>query len=248
MTTHPAAFFDPATRPETGLSINLLGGPYLSVGGQRVEVPEGSKRLLAYVALNGGRVERRRAAGTLWPDSDDLRAAGNLRSALWRLKGPGCDVLEADKVALWLRPGTCVDVEVMNEWAERLIAGRPSATDLCPVLWRADFVELLPGWYDDWALFERERVRQLLLHALEALARHLVRQHRSAEAVTVAMTAVAAEPLRESAQRVLIETHLAEGNLVEARRAFNSYQALVHRELGVPPGRSVRDLATAWRN
>jgi two-component SAPR family response regulator len=156
-------------------------------------------------------------------------------------------VLEADKVTLWLRSGTSVDVEVMNEWAERLIAGRPAASDLCPVLWRAEFLELLPGWYDDWALFERERIRQLLLHALEALARQLVEQQRPAEAVTVAMVAVSAEPLRESAQRVLIETHLAEGNLVEARRAYEAYRALVERELGVPPGWPVRELVAAWR-
>ena len=39
-----------------------------------------------------------------------------------------------------------------------------------------------------------------------------------------AMFAVGIEPLRESAQRVLIEAHLAEGNLVEARRAFVTYR------------------------
>jgi DNA-binding SARP family transcriptional activator len=114
------------------------------------------------------------------------------------------------------------------------------------VLWRADFAELLPGWYDDWAIFERERIRQLLLHALEALTRHLVEERRGAEAVTVATTTVAAEPLRESAQRVLITTHLAEGNLVEARRAYEAYSSLVRRELGVAPGRPVREMAAAW--
>jgi DNA-binding SARP family transcriptional activator len=231
---------------EPGPCVNLLGGPYLTVAGQRVEVPEGGKRLLAFVALNGGRVERRRAAGMLWPENDDLRAAGNLRSALWRLRGPGCEVLEADKAALWLRAGTSVDVDVMHDWAERLIAGSPAAADLCPVLWRADFVELLPGWYDDWALFERERIRQVLLHALEALTGHLVEQRRWAEAVTVATTTVAVEPLRESAQRVLITAHLAEGNLIEARRAYEAYNTLVRRELGVPPGRPVRELTAAW--
>ncbi|MGW2995279.1 bifunctional ornithine acetyltransferase/N-acetylglutamate synthase, partial [Streptomyces sp. NPDC001193] len=32
----------------------------------------------------------------------------------------------------------------------------------------ADALDLLPGWYDDWVLLEQERVRQRLLHALEA--------------------------------------------------------------------------------
>jgi hypothetical protein len=51
--------------------------------------PEGSKRLVIFVTLNGGRVNRRRAAGTLWPCCDDVCAAGNLRCALWRLRVTG---------------------------------------------------------------------------------------------------------------------------------------------------------------
>jgi len=246
MSPHPVPPRTAGVPPRTERCVHLLGGPYLVVDGRRVTVPEGGKRLLAFVALGGGRVERRRAAGTLWPETDDLRAAGNLRSTLWRLRAPGCEVLEADKASIWLRPGTAVDVEVMHGWAERLIAGRPTPADLGPVLWRADVVELLPGWHDEWALLERERMRQLLLHALEALARHLIERGRCPEAVTVATTTVAAEPLRESAQHVLIVAHLAEGNLVEARRSYDAYEALVRRELGVAPGRRIRELAGTW--
>ena len=49
------------------------------------------------------------------------------------------------------------------------------------------------------------------------------------------MTAIIAEPLRESAQRALLEAHLAESNLIEARRDFLAYRKLVRRELGVEP-------------
>jgi DNA-binding SARP family transcriptional activator len=49
------------------------------------------------------------------------------------------------------------------------------------------------------------------------------------------MMAVTAEPLRESAQRVLIQAHLAEGNWVEGRRTFEAYRDVLDRELGVQP-------------
>ena len=49
------------------------------------------------------------------------------------------------------------------------------------------------------------------------------------------MTAVHAEPLRESAQRALIDAHLGEGNVVEARRAFLVARQLLNRELGIEP-------------
>ncbi|WP_311318598.1 bacterial transcriptional activator domain-containing protein [Streptomyces sp. 2132.2] len=59
---------------------------------------------------------------------------------------------------------------------------------------------------------------------------------RHAEAVESALLADSSEPLRESAQRALIEAHLAEGNLIEAMRAYDTYRALVKREPGVEPG------------
>lgn len=215
--------------------IHLIGGPFVSSGRQPVAVPEGSKRLLVFLALHRGRVERRYAAGTLWPTAGDIRAAGNLRSALWRLNGTGIHLLEADKYGLAIRDGVLVDLHVVSAWATRLIQGSASSEDLGVILSGVDAIDLLPGWYDDWALMERERIRQQLLHALESLSRQLAQTGRCAEAVDAAMIAVTAEPLRETAQRALIEAHIAEGNWVEGRRSFEAYRNLLDRELGIQP-------------
>jgi DNA-binding SARP family transcriptional activator len=223
-------------------AVLLFGGPYVMLDGGRLEVPEGSKRLLAFLALSSGRVDRRHVAGSLWPAGNDERAAGNLRSALWRVKGAGIHIIESDKCSVMLRPGTLVDVSVLCEWAGRLVDGSATETDLCAVNWRTDAMDLLPGWYDDWVIFERERVRQKLLHALEALSRRLHEVGRYAEAVEVAISAVSADPLRESANQVLVEAHLAEGNLVEGRRAYERYRDIVRRELGVEPGEQLTGL------
>jgi DNA-binding SARP family transcriptional activator len=220
----------------------LLGGPYVQLEASRLTIPEGSKRLLVFVALHGGRVDRRHAAGMLWPDGDDERASGNLRSALWRLKGAGIEVLEADKFALSLRPGTDVDVDLLCAWTDRVIDGTATAADLRVTPHTLEAIDLLPGWYDDWVIFERERLRQRLLHALEALSRRLRELKRWSEAVEVAMTAVSMEPLRESAQLVLAEAHFAEGNLIEVVRCFRTYQALLDLELGVTPGQRLTQL------
>jgi DNA-binding SARP family transcriptional activator len=58
---------------------------------------------------------------------------------------------------------------------------------------------------------------------------------RHAEALQTAFAAVRAEPLRESAHRMVIRVHLAEGNVVEALRAFEQFRGLLDRELGVRP-------------
>jgi DNA-binding SARP family transcriptional activator len=134
-----------------------------------------------------------------------------------------------------LRPGVAVDIVEVAEWASRLIAQRSLPGDLSLNLPLADALDLLPGCYDDWAIIERGRMRQRMLHALEALSRAMTASGRYGEAVEAAMMAIGVEPLRESAQRALLQAHLAESNLIEARRDFLSYRDLVQRELGVEP-------------
>jgi DNA-binding SARP family transcriptional activator len=219
--------------------VHLFAGPYVSVDGRQCPVPEGSKRLLAFVALRRSRVERRYVAGMLWPAGDDGRAAGNLRSALWRLRAAGIDVLHHDKWSLSLLDQVRVDVHELEAWADRIIAGSPRAADLDPVRLEAEALDLLPGWYDDWTILERERLRQRVLHALEAQSQLLSKQGRHADAINAALAAIMAEPLRESAHRALIEAHLAEDNWAEAQRILHAYRALLDRELCVSPSREL---------
>lgn len=236
MTAQPMS--DPKAPPDplvTGPSLHLFGGPYVCVDGRRCEIPEGSKRLLVFVALRRRRVERRHAAGVLWPEGSDERASGNLRSALWRLRGADIDLVLADKCSLRLRDDVVVDVERVGDWAARIISGGMRSDELMILPSLMEALELLPGWYDDWVILERERLRQRLLHGLEALSRELVVAGRFAEAVEAAMMSVAVEPLRESAQRALVAAHLAEGNRVEGRRCFDSYRETLRRDLGVEP-------------
>jgi DNA-binding SARP family transcriptional activator len=226
---------DVAAGPPTSATVELFDGPSVVLDGVRHRVPEGSQRVLAFVALRAGRVRRRVTAGTLWPIGDDVRAAGNLRSALWRLRGAGIGIIDSDKWSLGLAQGVAVDVHRVGAWAERIVLGHATDADLgLPHRW-TDALDLLPGWDDDWTLLERERLRQRMLHGLEALSRLLTARGRHAEAVDAAITAVTAEPLRESAQRTLIEAHLAEANWVEARRTFLAFEVLIGRELGVAP-------------
>ena len=226
----------PATRPQhLGPVVCLLGGPYVVVDGHRSDVPEGCQRLLAFLAMNGGRVLRRRAAGLLWPEVEEERAAGNLRSVLWRLRASGPDVVESDKSAVWLHPAAYTDVASVHDWAARLVGGHPSPDDLHTAWWHPEVVDLLPGWDDEWLVFARERLRQQVLHALECLSVLLVREQRYADGIEAALLAVEIEPLRESAQRRLIEAHLAEGNAAEAHRALRSYGGLLRRDLGIGP-------------
>jgi DNA-binding SARP family transcriptional activator len=108
--------------------------------------------------------------------------------------------------------------------------------------------ELLPDWYDDWVLLERERLRQLSLHALEALGERLLAAGALGRALEAALAALAMEPLRESAHRLLIKIHLAEGNASEAIRQLELCRTLLREQLGLVPSAQLEELVAGLTN
>lgn len=213
--------------------LTLLDGFALDCGPRSVHVTKTLQRLLAFVALRG-QATRALVAGTLWPESDESKAFSRLRTALWRLHRLGVPLLAAHGETLRLHASVSVDVdELLGGGGDR------------PARRGAGLRELLPGWYDDWVLLERERLRQICLHTTEELALRELRAGNFAGALEAVLVALRAEPLRESPHRLLLEIHLAEGNYSEAIYTYHAYRMLLHRELGVRPSPRMRRLLDA---
>ncbi|WP_433005194.1 AfsR/SARP family transcriptional regulator [Kribbella sp. CA-294648] len=222
------------TESQEAAKLRLLDGFRVIVDQQTLSIPLSARRVVAYVALRG-RSSRAEVAGTLWPEVSDSKAQACLRTALWRLRQLSKYPLVTGDETLRLDESLDVDVSRLVTAIRRVINEGECGADqgLLPTL--ATMGELLPGWYDDWVLLGRERLRQLQLHALELTAQALTCEGRYAEAIEAAMAAVRLEPLRESATRVLIEVHLAEDNVVEAIRRLEFFRKSLASELGVEP-------------
>jgi DNA-binding SARP family transcriptional activator len=95
--------------------------------------------------------------------------------------------------------------------------------------------DILPAWWEEWVVEERERYRQRRLHALEHLGARLRNAGRHALALEAGLAAVTAEPLRESAQRLVVSIHLAEGNRGEALAQYDRFARLLRHALGCAP-------------
>jgi DNA-binding SARP family transcriptional activator len=231
------------SRPAT-TQLRLLGGFAVSVAGRRISLAESSQRVLALVALRERPVTRAHVAGTLWMDHTEARAAANLRSALWRLNQSGVDLLDCDGRMIELAPHVEVDVRRMIATGRgaRDDAGGPGGTPVEALDPAAMAQELLPDWYDDWVILDRERLRQLRLHLLDLMCNRLTALGRFLDAIDVGLMAIAAEPLRESAHRAVIEAHLAEGNLGEARRQFEIYSNVLQDSACGEPSAALRAL------
>ena len=85
-------------------------------------------------------------------------------------------------------------------------------------------------------------MRQLRLRTLEALARGALDNDRPGAALTIALAAVGIDPLRESARRIVIAAHLAEGNSADALRHYDQYRDLLWDEIGLQPSRYLQSV------
>lgn len=221
-------------------SLQLLDGWHLHRGdGTPAEVATRERRLLTLLALRGER-PRPYVARLLWPDSEDARAHGNLRVAVWNLQHRLPGLLAGQREAVGLAHGVHVDVHELRVAAEHP-AGPTS--ELLPELLRLlDHEELLPGWSDPWVDEERELVHHYRLRALEDLAQRALDTGASRVALELAMRAVSADPLRESAHRILISVHLHEGNHAEALRVYHAFFRRLVEDVGVAPSDRIRQL------
>lgn len=227
------------SRDGDAVRLRLLGTFTLTTGGSEVPLPPNACRLLAYLAVERRWVARSVAAGTLWPGADGARAAGNLRSTLWRItRAVGQVVITVRAHSLRLGDDVEVDLERVERAARRCgEPGGPAAAD------PASFgLDLLPDWDDEWVEVHRECFRQVRLRALESLCAQHRRTGRLRQALYLALAAVSAEPLRESAHRQLVEVHLAEGNAAEAVRQYQFYRHMLAERLGLTPSPAMHRL------
>jgi DNA-binding SARP family transcriptional activator len=219
------------------VKLTLLGGFSLQVAGESVALPRHSRRVLAYLSVDKAgnhACERSTLSERLWPDVNENRSRGSLRTALWRIRRVSPHVLDVGADHVRLDTGLEIDVDRLCERATRIRAG--SADELADSTHTMlGAAQLLPGWDETWLVLAREQLRQTRLHALEAGALRLRDLGRYPEAIELMLAVIAEEPLRESAHAALIEAHLSEGNLAEARRQFNAFAAMLWAELRLHP-------------
>jgi len=194
-----------------------------------------SQWLLALLTLQDGRaVERAWLAGTLWPDSTEQQAAFNLRRNLTDLRhalGPqACRLVTPTTHTLRLHlVGVEADLLVFDEAISR---GDAPSLEHAIALHRGP---LLQDCAEEWVLPEREAREQAYLTALERLAADAMARGDAARAVGYLRRLVAADPLRDSAHRTLMEALAAAGDVAAATQVYRDFRHRLHEELNAAP-------------
>lgn len=218
-------------------TVRVLGSFTLVSDGSAVPLGVDSRRLVAYLAVHPRPQEHAALAADLWPG---VPAAAAQRLLVEAATAVGIPTLFSDGDVTGPL-SLAADVQVDLTDALGLVRALPEipATDSPDIgLLSAD---ILPGWTAAWIAVERERFRQLRLHALEERSLRLSNAGRHADAVALAEMVVHAAPSRESARRALIEAHLAEGNIAAAVAEYDAYEELLRSSVGGPASSSGLD-------
>jgi len=144
-----------------------------------------SQELFCYLLLERHRIHsREKLASLFWGECDTARSKKYLRQALWQLQSAlNCNPHKGEIRLLRVEPDSAGIDPSGDLWLD-VATFEKSSTDIQDVrgsqldehqanslaegvqLYRGD---LLEGWYQDWCLFERERLQNLYLSMLDKL-------------------------------------------------------------------------------
>ncbi len=166
-----------------------------------------------------------------------------LRHTLWQLQtGLDCAILEADGEFLRLRlgnglwldvtefEGLCTQVQGIP--GEELDEAGARRVQEALELYRGN---LLDGWYQDWCLFERERLQRMYLAMLEKLMAYCEAHGEYELGVDCGTSALRCEAAHERIHRRLMRLHYLAGDRTAALRQYERCVALLREELDVGP-------------
>ncbi|HEY85453.1 MAG TPA: AAA family ATPase, partial [Chloroflexi bacterium] len=235
------------------LKISLLGG--LTIEKNRKPVTGLASRkaeaLLAYLAYTERPYAREILADLLWDDRSQKQALGNLRVLLSSLRKQlkPYVVFTRQTAAFDLNSDYRLDTAELIERVAAAREGKTGAETLSDdaaselrqavALYQGDFLD---GFYlresrgfEEWALLERERLRRLVIEALQSLVSHHLASRTYREGLDYAAQLLKLDPLREEAHRRMMRLLVRTGQRDAALQQYKSCRRLLNEELGVEP-------------
>ena len=235
------------------LRIYLTGGVRIECSGTLIDQTTFAfpycQLALAYLVCERGRpVARAEIVRVIWDDAPPADADAIVRSVVHKLrKALSRDAVAGDLQLVGTGPyelkapsNAWVDTEAaadaIHDAEGELRASRPRGafgpSAIAHHIARRPF---LPGEHGRWAEAQRERLRGILIRALECRGEVFIWNRELPLAVEAAKEAIALEPFRETAHQLLIRAHAALGNAAEAKRAYERCRASLAEQLRIDP-------------
>jgi DNA-binding SARP family transcriptional activator len=235
------------------LSLELLGRSRVLSDGCELALSRQSVSFLAYLMLNRD-VDHPRDVliEQFWSSCDPARGRSCLGTALSRLRktlkidgllelSPRGEPRIACSAPIWSDTAAFEDALRPALAASQAVLEPPLLDDLIAGLthYRGD---LLPGWYDNWVLPERERFRVLCLRGYRRLMEHFAALGDLENAISAGQSALRIEPMQELIQQRVMELYHLLGHRAAAIRQYERLATLLKEELGIAPSKTTRCL------
>lgn len=233
------------------LRFEVLGPVRAWRGDDEVELGPPQQRAILGVLLlrNGAQASTDQLISAIWGETAPSAAVGMVRSYVSRLRGALHDgVIESvgGGYALPVAPG---DLD-FTDLQRRMSAAREArhtgdlateATELraALALWKG---APLAGVRGEYAEYERTRLCQIRLAAIEDLAAADIEQGRHVEAAADLASVITEQPLRERPRELLMLALYRSGRQAEALEVYQQTQRLLADELGLDPGPELQQM------
>lgn len=228
------------------IEVRLLGQFTVNLDGDSIQInSRPAQSLLAYLIINAGRAFRReKLAGLFWPDTSEENARNNLRQALWRVR-KSLDLNAGQP--LFLVDEITVAFNASSEYRLDVVELETNVNDETPLSRLVEIVslyegELLPGFYDDWIVLERERLNSVFETRMDLLINRLVDHEHWNETIEWSERWIALGGVPEPAYRGLMMAYAARGDLSGMAAAFRRCEEAMRNGLGLAPSESTRFL------
>jgi DNA-binding SARP family transcriptional activator len=146
-----------------------------------------------------------------------------------------------DKASLWLDVADFERAYDLGRDAsgQALSPGQVQAITAAVDLYQGD---LLEGWYQDWLLYERERLQNAYLVMLDKLMAYCEAHGQYEMGIVYGTRVLRLDQARERTHRRLMRLHCLTGDRTAALRQYQRCVATLKGELGVGPTRRTRAL------
>ena len=202
-----------------------------------------AQSLFAYLTQSAGTSHRReKLAGMLWPDSLEETARDNLRHALWRLRKAfpselASVYLLADDLSIAFNAST----EYWLDAAALETLQESAATEELITTLSEYRGELLPGFYEEWVVLEREHLHSIFEHHMARLLARLEEERRWLDILEWGERWIKLGQKPEPAYRALMKAHGAKGDMSKVAATYARCVKSL-KELGVEPSGQTRVL------
>ncbi|MBI3943547.1 MAG: hypothetical protein HY326_11095 [Chloroflexi bacterium] len=148
--------------------------------------------------------------------------------------------VEPDWIQLNLQPDLWFDVAFFEQAFTASQGVRGSDIDAACASRVQDAValyqgDLLEGWYQDWCLYERERLQNMYLAMLDKLMVYCEVQHDYETGIAHGMQILRYDLARERTHQRLMRLYFLSGDRTAALRQFERCAAILEKELHVTP-------------